>query len=236
MITFRNGLQRALAVSLLLHALLLVLFSMFVIKPVLMPRWYEFELAPPEMADAEVIEETGPEALVPGSQASPAPPATTQAPPAKTQSSQPEPATLKSAETPPADSELLETPALAVKPETPLVRIPNNPLNPLRGIPAGRPGSRELQGGAVDYSVTGGRVRFQLPEGYKHDFGAAGRVVLKFRLDQYARPVQSSIESMEQTGPRYFEEAKQILLQGRFSFTSAPESGREYVLTLNFLL
>lgn len=236
MISFRAGNYRSLAVSLLLHALLLVLLTMFVIRPMLTPRWYEFELTPPELLPAEVTTTPGPGALQPQTQASPVKPAATQSAKPKTQTVQPEkPAVTTPQAQPPARGELLETPAVAATTLPKPVSIPSNPLNPLRGIPTGRPGGA-TPGGSVNYSLSGGGARFQQPAGYKHDLGAAGRVILTFRLDQNARPVLSSIESMEQSGPRFFEAAKKLLQAGKFSFTGSPNPNTEYTITIDFIL
>ncbi len=224
---------RPLAISLLLHALLLVLLSLYVIKPMLAPRWYEFDLAPPEVAMDEAS--TFPGAVSAGTRAN-----TGRAASARerrqTKASQPQPAAVKGAETSPATSELLETPALGGARSTPPADLPHNPLNPLRGIPTGRGNSGGRPVGSLNYSLSGGQVSFLLPTGYKHDLGATGSATLKFRLDQYARPVPGSIEAMEQSGPRFFEEGKKVLQQGKFSFTGVPAEGAEYTITFNFVL
>ncbi len=235
MITFRKDKYQTIAISLLVHALLLVLLTMYVIKPMVAPRWYEFDLATPETDIDEAITDSGPGALQTQAQASPASPVQTKTA-NKPQVSQPEKAVVKSTEPIPQSSELLETPAMVTNRETASASLPNNPLNPLRGIPTGRSGNQGLPGGTVNYSLTGGRVSFQLPAGYKHSLGAAGSATLKFRLDKNARPIESSIESMEQSGPRYFDEAKKVLQQGRFSFTGSPNSNAEYTITFNFII
>lgn len=235
MISFRDGYHRSLALSLLLHALLLVFLAMYVIKPMLAPRWYEFELAPPELLPNALDTTPGPGAAQPQPQGTTLKPTISKPEQPKAQPSQPEKPTVSTPQTqPPARSELLETPAVASTPPAKPAALPNNPLNPLRGIPTNRPGGA-VSGGSVNYSLSGGGVRFQLPEGYKHDLGAAGRVIITFKLDQNARPVLSSVESTEQTGPRYFDAAKKMLRDGKFSYTGSPSPGVEYTLTVNFL-
>ncbi len=233
MINLQNGSYRSLALSLLLHALLLVLLTMFVIKPMLEQRWYELELRPPNLPEKELSADSQPgtpQPQVGSAQAAsnqPAEPKPQAPPAAKTAPKQnPEPA-------PPAKSELLETPAIAAPTPKPAA-LPSNPLNPLRNIPS-RPGSAPARQN-VQYSLSGGRVSFQIPQDYKHGLGAAGSVRVKFRLNQSAGLVPGSLESMEQTGPLYFEEAKKILQRGRFSFTGSPDPNAEYTMTLEFLL
>ncbi|HRT59602.1 MAG TPA: hypothetical protein P5170_01590 [Candidatus Syntrophosphaera sp.] len=235
MISFRAGNHRSLALSLLIHALLLVMLTMYIIKPMQAPRWYEFELAPPELHPDAVVTTPGPGASQPLIQTETGKPTTTKPNQTKPQTSQPEkPAVASEQPQTPARSELLETPAITTTIPAKPTALPNNPLNPLRGIPTNRPGST-APGGSVNYSLGGGGVRFQLPDDYKHNLGAAGRVVITFRLDQNARPIMSSVESSEQSGPRYFDAAKKMLQDGKFSYTGSPNPGREYSLTINFL-
>ena len=233
MITLPRANYRPLAISLLLHALLLVLLSIYVIKPMLAPRWYEFDLAPPEVAMDEAS--TFPGAVSAGTRANTGRAASARQK-QQTKASQPQPAAVRSAETSSTASDLLETPALTEARSTAPAVLPRNPLDPLRGIPTGLGNSGGRPGGSLSYSLSGGQVSFLLPIGYKHDLGATGSATLKFRLDQYARPIPGSIEAMEQSGPRFFEEGKKVLQQGKFSFTGAPVSGAEYTITFNFVL
>lgn len=244
--TIRVGNYKSLGVSLLLHAILLVLLTMYVIKPMVAPGWYEIELSPPATLDNQVAINSGPGAMQPLPQAATAQPskAAESKAAAKPQPSQPAKTELTSKEPAPVKSDLLETPIVAPSKETSPKPQLNNPLNPLRGIPGvsgGRPGGTNLPGGAalpggtVNYSLTGGKVSFQLPDGYKHSLGA-GSVTVKFKLDKYARPVPGSIESMEQSSTRFYEEAVKILQQGSFKHTGSPNPGAVYSITINFVI
>jgi hypothetical protein len=231
-----HGNHRSLGISLLVHVALLAVLAIFVIKPAATQRWYEIEFSDPAPSLETILpseREGAPEQAVGVQPSDPVARATE-----KRQEAQSPAMPVAVAPAPkPQVSEFIETPAVAIKPrEAAKPAVGTNPLS--RDILRGIPGSSQSSAGAtnVTFGQGGGKVRFSFPGDYKHSLGAPGSVTLRFRVDSFGKPVMSSLEAVEQTGPRYFTEARRILekYRDRFSFLGNPEPGLECVITINF--
>ncbi|MBW6514391.1 MAG: hypothetical protein K0B87_06510 [Candidatus Syntrophosphaera sp.] len=232
--THTQGNRLSIAVSLLVHAAILAVMALAMIEPVSVQRWYELDFRDPlALIEEEAFAEQsgGPESQIRADNL-PGRPRETLFPGQKQQDQAS--ANITSQEYAPGQSELLETPFLADESNrSGRVDLGPNPAaqSALRQVIGGD----GADGGSVSFRVTGGRVRFTLPAGYKHNLGASGSVTLQFKVDRYARPVSNTIVPIQQTEPRFFEAAKQVLLDGKFTFDGAPEPGVTCRITFEFL-
>ncbi len=224
--------HRSLAISLGVHALLLIFMAFYVIRPMVAQRWHEIMIGPPPTDFVAPSDEIGPGAAQPEAQGSPAQPQTQQATSAPSPKSSPaEKADVKATPQTTQSSDLIELPEVKEGQSKTQAAIPTNPLNPLRGIPLGKPNPNP--GGRVNYSLSSGSVRFT-PSRNTHNLGESGKAVITFRLDNHARLIPISIDAGENSGPRFYDEAKRILEQGRFEFTGTPQPGALYTITITF--
>ncbi|NLN85816.1 MAG: hypothetical protein GX135_06925 [Candidatus Cloacimonetes bacterium] len=228
----RSGRYQSLVISLGLHALLLIFMIFYVIRPMVAPRWHEIMLGDPLTEFEPVSDDIGPGAIQPVPQG-----IQTQAQPEKAKTS-------TTAKTSPAEksnskaipqttgqSDLIDLPQPKDGQTKAQASLPTNPLNPLKGIPFGKPNTSP--GGRLNYSISGGSVKFT-PNKNTHNLGEPGKAIITFRLDNNARLIPISIDAGENSGPRFFDEAKRILEQGRFEFTGTPNPGAEYTITITF--
>lgn len=224
--------HRSLAISLGVHALLLIFMAFYVIRPMVTTRWHEIMIGPPSTDFVEASDEIGPGAAQPVPQGSPAQPQTQKAKSTQTpQAASPEKAEVKATPQSTHPSDLIDLPDVREGESKTQAAIPTNPLNPLKGIPFGKP--KPSPGGRVNYSISGGSVRF-VPRQQTHKLGESGRAVITFRLDRNAGLVRYSIDAGENSGPRFFDEAKRILEEGRFEFIGTPKPDALYTITITF--
>ncbi len=216
--------------SLATHGILLLILGFLLVKPVLSQQWYEFRLdewdqdktvPPPEQVQiAPVPVRNSAQPVSRGQQT-----------PSRTESPIPD---VRSGNVYPGPSEILETPTLPrVTPNATQYSVGDNPYaqSAIRGILDGDPSGD----GSVAYAITGGRVRFRLPAGYKHNIGSSGSATVQFRVDRLARLIPGSIISIQHTEGRFFEAAKKVLMDGTFSFDGPPEPDVVCRITLDFL-
>lgn len=223
----------SIGLSLVIHLVLLGILAFVMMEPQPGLHWYEVEyrdpLVPEEAEEiSEITNEPVPE---PEAAAAKGVIPETQPPRQETRGS----SETAQNQLNPAASDLIETPGLWQDEEQPgQVDLGDNPV--ARGALRGVIGPDDAaEGSSINYKVTGGRVRFSLPADYKHELGASGSVTLQFKLDEFARPIQSSIVPLQQTGPRFYQAARKALLDGTFSFIGAPEPGVSCQITLEFL-
>lgn len=227
--------HRSLAISLGVHALLLIFMAFYVIPPMVATRWHEIIIGPPATDFVETSDEIGPGAAQPVPQGSPVQPQTQKAKSTQTpKTASPEKSEVKTTPQSTHSSDLvdpIDLPDVREGQSKTQAAIPTNPLNPLKGIPFGK--TQPSPGGRVNYSIFGGSVRF-VPRQQTHKLGESGRAVITFRLDRNAGLVRYSIDAGENSGPRFFDEAKRILEEGRFEYIGTPNPNALYTITITF--
>ena len=229
------GKNKPLLISLGIHSVLLIAMAIFTLPPNLDDIWYEVSFEYPYVTE-EVVKNTSPETV-------------TQAPfsgesqggardiSRPEQTAQPlNTPTLNPGIPQTGSAEILETPTrtTAKDPSRP-VSLGNNPLamNALRDMARG-PATGATSGG-VGIAVQGGKVRFSMPEGYRHNLGYGGSVTLQFEIDRYSRVIPGTVVSTQQTEGRIFEAAKKLLMDGSLSVIGEPSSNMKCVITFEFL-
>ncbi|HNT52192.1 MAG TPA: hypothetical protein PKH19_02225 [Candidatus Syntrophosphaera sp.] len=220
-----------LVVSLLFHAALLGILALFFIRPQVGQQWVEL-LIDNLLAHEEqqILPEQAPRQTEPQT-AAPQTAARGKQEPTRSEIPIPVQASQSVYQ---GSSELLETPTLPnANRNTNQYSVGTNPYaqSALQGLLQGGPSGD----GNVSYAVTGGRVRFSLPAGYKHNLGASGSATVQFRVDRFARLIPGSVVSIQHTEGRFFEAAKKALMDGSFSFDGAPEPDVVCRITLEFL-
>jgi len=224
--------QKPILVSILLHIIVLIVLGWSFITPFLKQSWYQFDFA-----TLNPLKDLATPSLQNGNNESPSKTNTTTQ--AKNAVTQPEstvssPSESKAAESQPIEEEIIDRPSSTPsKAQTRKYAWNDNPFaqDALRGLH----GEQAANNGSVSIEVKGGRLSFYLPAGYKHSLGESGSVTLQFKVDQYARPIANTIEPIKQTGARFFNAAKKVLLDGTLSFDGAPEPGVSCQITIEFL-
>lgn len=240
--TIKTGRLFPFGISLLLHALILALLAKIFVRPEVQPKWYEFAFGddlvelPDFQPPTETVKVT--DRLGSGSQPGVPDSPNQSVAPAQTQTEQPGGAIPYGPAVRPGTSEILETPRQSGNPSqaaTPSVGTNPYAQSALQGLLSGPPAGSGDDDGSVGVSVQGGKVRFRLPAGYKHNLGTSGTVTLQFKVDRNARPIPGSIISTQQTEGRMIEAAKKVLQAGDLSFVGEPNPGLTCVITFNFL-
>jgi len=235
--TLPSGKYSPWIISILLHCILLLIFSFYIIKPQVITHWYQIEPYDPltQWEETPVIKNQTRSSIkeegssLPRISKKAITPQKTEVPPqAIEQKNIPQP----------VPGEVIEAPELSTQPvpksTSPVV---NNPLaySFLKGLTEGGSGTGT---GTVNVSFGKGkgRVRFDFPQDYRHSLGAPGTVTIRFKVDQYGKPILSTVDAIEQSGPRYFVEARKILemYRDKFHIIGEPQPGIECELTFIF--
>lgn len=228
---------KPLAFSLFIHLLILLAMALYAFPQLVQPKWYELSigdysretLPPPQVYSAAPNSGEAAQAAAPAAHLTARENKTSET--ASTQINETHTATAH-----PGSSEILETPAPTRPAASARTYNPGkNPLakNALRSSISGvNSGGGD---GSVGITVQGGKVRFSLPPGYKHNLGTGGSVTLQFQVDKFARPIPGTIISDQQTEGRMIEAAKKVLLDGNLSFLGEPSPGVTCIISIEFL-
>ncbi len=236
--TLPSGKYSPWLISIILHGILLLIFSFYYIKPQVAIHWYQIEPYDPltQWEETPVIKDQARESIK-EEEVSPLPQISNKV--IAPQKSEVPPQTLEQETIPqPLAGEVIEAPELSTQP-VPKTTAPvvNNPLayGFLKGLTGG---DKSSAAGTVNVSFGKGkgRVRFDFPQDYRHSLGAPGTVTVRFKVDQNGRPIMSTVDAIEQSGPRYFAEARKILemYRDKFHIIGEPQPGIECELTFIF--
>jgi hypothetical protein len=225
-------------VSLLLHFILLLIFSFYTIKPKFVTHWYQIEPYDPltQWEEPPIIKKES--RTVTKEEEGSSLPQTIRTKTALQKSKVSAQILEQENISQPVAGEAAEATELSTKPIPKAIPpVLNNPLD--YGLLKGMMGGGSSSGTGtinVSFSKGKGKVGFDFPQDYRHSLGAPGTVTVRFKVDQYGKPIMSTVDAIEQSSPRYFVEARKILemYRDKFHMIGEPQSGIECELTFIF--